>query len=101
MAAAVFAAASYTPAPTNVVASGQLNQVALTWNDASGGAATNYIVLRSTVSGSGYTAIWTNTGNSLTTFTDTNVVNYTTYYYVVEAVGAAGTPTALALTMVE
>jgi endoglucanase len=91
MAAAVFAAAPYTPVTTNVVATGQVNQVALTWNDASGGAATNYIVLRSTVSGSGYTAIRTNTSNSSTTFTDTNVVNYTTYYYVVEAVGPNGT----------
>ncbi len=55
-AVAVFAPGDSTPAPTNVVATGQLNQVALSWQDASGACATNYIVLRSTVSDSGYSA---------------------------------------------
>ncbi|MGA3269345.1 MAG: hypothetical protein ABSE16_21340, partial [Verrucomicrobiota bacterium] len=43
-AVAVFTPGNSTPAPTNVVATGQLNQVALSWDDASGGVATNYIV---------------------------------------------------------
>jgi hypothetical protein len=90
LAVAVFASGASTPAPTNVVATGELNQVALSWQDASGGAATNYIVLRSTMSDSGYTAIATNTGNTSVTYTDTSVVNYVTYYYVVEAAGPIG-----------
>jgi hypothetical protein len=89
-AVAVFTPGNSTPAPTNVVATGQLNQVALSWDDASGGVATNYIVLRSTTSGGGYSTIATNIGNASTNYTDTSVVNYTTYYYVVEAAGPIG-----------
>jgi fibronectin type 3 domain-containing protein len=74
-------------APIDVVATGQQNQIALSWADSSGGQATNYIVLRSTTSGSGYVPIATNTGNASVTYTDANVNNYTVYYYVVEAVG--------------
>ena len=88
--ALVFTPGASTAAPINVVATGGLNQVALSWQDDSGGTATNYIVLRSTTSGSGYTAIATNTANASTNFTDTSVVNYLTYYYVVEAVGPIG-----------
>jgi hypothetical protein len=87
---AVFTPGNSTPAPTNVVATGQLNQVALSWDDASGGVATNYIVLRSTVSNSGYSAITTNIGNASTNYTDASVVGYTTYYYVVQATGPIG-----------
>ncbi len=89
-AVAVFAPGVSTPAPTNVVATGQLNQVALSWDDASGGVATNYIVLRSTTSGTGYSAIVTNTSNAATNYTDTSVTPWTTYYYLVRAVAAAG-----------
>ncbi|MGA3267936.1 MAG: DUF4038 domain-containing protein [Verrucomicrobiota bacterium] len=89
-AVAVFAPGASTPAPTNVVATGQLNQVALSWQDASGGAATNYIVLRSTASGGGYSAMATNNGNTATNYTDASVADYVTYYYVVEAAGPIG-----------
>ena len=89
-AVAVFAPVAGTPAPTNVVATGQTNQVALSWQDASGGVVTNYIVLRSTTSNSGYGAIATNNGNASTHYTDTSVVDYTTYYYVVQATGPIG-----------
>jgi len=77
-------------APANVAATPELNKVKLTWADASGGAATGYIVLRSTTSGSGYTPIGTNSGNSATTYTDNNVTDYTDYYYVVEAIASGG-----------
>jgi len=87
---AVFAPRVGTAAPTNVVATAQVNRIALSWNDASGGAATNYIIFRSTNSGSGYTTIATNSGNASITYTDTNVVNSVIYYYVVQAVGAGG-----------
>ncbi len=101
--------------PTNLVAAAQTNQVALSWQDASSGAATNYTVLRSTTSGVDYLAIATNTSNTATNYTDTGVTNWTTYYYVVNAsdgggtsaysaqasatpVGLAATPTGLAAT---
>ena len=91
LAVAVFEApVTGPPAPTNLVALGQTNRVALSWNDSSGGLATSYILLRSTTSGNGYVAIVTNLGNASTIYTDTNVADYTTYYYVVRAVGATG-----------
>jgi hypothetical protein len=90
LAAEVFSPLAVLSAPTSVVATPQTNQVALSWADSSGGAATGYIVLRSTTSGSGFTAIATNTGNASTTYTDTQVIDWTTYYYVVQAVGPGG-----------
>lgn len=89
LAAVVFAPVVAVGIPTNLVATSELNQVKLTWADSSGGVATGYIVLRSTISGSGYTAIATNNGNASTTYTD-NVTSYVNYYYVVEAVKAGG-----------
>jgi fibronectin type 3 domain-containing protein len=73
-------------APTGVsVASG--NGVAtITWNASTG--ATAYDVLRSTTSGSGYTAIaYSVTGTS---YADTSVTDGTTYYYEVTAVNSGG-----------
>ena len=51
--------------------------------------ATSYRVLRSTTSGSGYTAVAT--GLTATTYTNTGLTNGTTYYYVIAAVNACGT----------
>ncbi len=90
VAAEVFSPLVVLSAPASLAATGQTNQVALSWADGSGGAATSYIVLRSTTSGSGFTAIATNIGNASTTFTDTKVTDWTTYYYVVQAVGPGG-----------
>jgi len=91
LAVAVFAPPIEGPAaPTNVVATGKTNKVALSWKDGSGGAATGYIVLRSTTSGSGYISLATTTGNASTNYTDTNAIGGTTYYYVVLAVNASG-----------
>ncbi|HEX3800001.1 MAG TPA: hypothetical protein VH413_15010 [Verrucomicrobiae bacterium] len=78
-------------APTNVVATPGNLRTTLSWLDSSGGLATSYIVLRSTTSGTGYGPIVTNTGNASTSFTDTSGISATTYFYVVEAVDAAGT----------
>src|SRR5437773_2005899 len=66
-------------APTGLAATPGNAQVALSWNASSG--ATSYNVKRSTTSGSGYTNIAT--GVAATSFTDTGLVNGTTYYYVV------------------
>jgi hypothetical protein len=53
------------------------------------GAPETYTVLRSTTSGSGYTAIG-QTGAGVTTYVDTQLPAQTTYYYVVQAPNSAG-----------
>ncbi len=74
-------------APTDLTATATYGQVALTWTASSGcSSATNYNVKRSTSSG-GETTIGSTTN---TTYTDTNVLDGTKYYYVVSALGAGG-----------
>jgi fibronectin type 3 domain-containing protein len=73
-------------APTGLQATGGNAQISLSWN-ASAGAA-SYNLKRSTTTGGPYnTAVASPT---LTNYTDTNVTNGTTYYYVVSAVNTAG-----------
>ena len=74
-------------APTGLVATAGNAQVSLSWNASSG--ATSYNVLRATISGGPYTTI--TTGITTTSYTDTGLINGTTYYYVVQAVNSAGT----------
>ncbi|HWY31201.1 MAG TPA: NPCBM/NEW2 domain-containing protein [Candidatus Acidoferrum sp.] len=80
---------STTPAtpetPTGLSASPG-NAVTLNWNPTL--AALAYNVKRATSSGGSYTTIATNV--PITTFTDSNVVNGTTYYYAVSAVSSFG-----------
>ncbi len=77
-----------TPAaPTGLLATAYNAEISLSWNSSSG--ATSYNVLRSTTGGGPYTTIAS--GVTSTSFTDTGVTNNTTYYYVVQAVNAAGT----------
>ena len=73
------------PAPLNLVATASYGQVVLTWSAVN--SATNYNVKRSPSSGGPYTLIG---GTSTTTYTDTNVLNGSTYYYVVTAVNGGG-----------
>jgi fibronectin type 3 domain-containing protein len=74
------------PAPTNLVATPGNGQVSLSWNASSG--ATSYNVKRSTTNGGPYTTIAT--GVTATNFTNTQLVNGTTYFFVVSAVNSAG-----------
>jgi len=74
------------PAPTGLVATPGNAQVSLSWNASTG--ATSYNVKRSTTSGGPYTTIAT--GVTATNFTNTQLVNGTTYFFVVTAVNSAG-----------
>jgi len=81
-------AAGTIPAPpTGLTATAGNAQVALGWTASAG--ATSYNVLRSTTSGSGYVSVAT--GVTTTSFTNTGLTNGTTYFFVVQAVNAAGT----------
>jgi xyloglucan-specific exo-beta-1,4-glucanase len=72
--------------PANLVATPADSAVQLSWDGSAG--ADSYIVKRSTISGSGYTAIAS--GVTATSFADASVVNGTTYYYVVAATNIYG-----------
>jgi fibronectin type 3 domain-containing protein len=75
--------------PANLMATAGNTQAILTW--LASPSATSYNVKRSTTSGGSYTTIVTN----LTSlgYTDTNLANATTYYYVVSAQNPAGEST--------
>ena len=72
-------------APRNIMASPGAKQVQLRWT--SSHDATSYHVKRALTQGGPYTPIATVTGNS---YTDTDVTNDTTYYYVVSAMNSIG-----------
>ena len=72
-------------APTGLMATAANAQVSLAWTARAG--ATSYNVKRSTSTGGPYTKISSPTA---TNFTDTNLANGTTYFYVVSAVNATG-----------
>jgi hypothetical protein len=74
------------PAPTIMTVVTNYGQVALTWSTVSCPNIT-YNLKRSPSSGGPYTLI-VNTAS--TSYTDTGLLNGTTYYYVVSAVGSAG-----------
>ena len=77
---------STTPAPMNLTVVAGDKKVTLSWNAVAG--ANGYNVKRSTTAGGPYTTIASNiTGTS---YVDATVVNGTTYYYVVTAIGANG-----------
>jgi hypothetical protein len=79
-----------TPAaPAAVLAAGSAKAITVRWLPSFG--ATGYDVLRSTTSGSGYTAIASNLPADKTTYADTTPAAGTTYYYVVRAKNSAGT----------
>lgn len=71
--------------PANLTAVVGNNQVQLNWGAA--GDALSYNIRRALYSGGPYTLL---TNTTTTSWTDTNVVNDETYYYVVSAVNSAG-----------
>ena len=73
-------------APTGLSANAGNANVQLTWAPVAG--ATSYIVKRSLVNGGPYAQLAA--GITGSTFTDSSVLNGTTYYYVVAAAGASG-----------
>jgi len=74
-------------APAGLLASGSAKANTLRWLPSYG--ATSYDLLRSTTSGSGYTALASNLSG--TSYADTTAAAGTTYYYVVRAKNSAGT----------
>lgn len=79
-------------APSNLTATAGDTQVGLSWSEVSN--ATGYVVRRVTMPGSDYQ---TNAAPAETAWTDSSVVNGTTYAYVVAATNALGTGAASAL----
>ncbi|MDR9853357.1 fibronectin type III domain-containing protein [Paenibacillus sp. VCA1] len=75
-------------APSNLTAAAGNKSVVLNWNN-SGNVAMSFNVKRATVSGGPYSVIGSVTGDTYS-YIDNNVVNGTTYFYVVTAVSAAG-----------
>mgnify|MGYP000598444925 CR=1 FL=1 len=75
------------PALKGLTATAGKAQISLSWTALSG--ATSYNIRRSTTSGGPYTTIAT--GVTLTAYTDTGLMNGTTYYYVVSATNSSGT----------
>jgi hypothetical protein len=70
----------------------QFHSVTLTWEwyRGTGGIATGFNVKRATISGGPYTTISSINEITVMTYVDGNVVEGTTYYYVVTAVGPGG-----------
>jgi fibronectin type 3 domain-containing protein len=75
-------------APTGLIATAGISQVALTWSASA--TAASYNVKRATVSGGPYTTISTSGAVTTTNYTDISGINGTTYYYVVSAVNVGG-----------
>lgn len=73
-------------APTGVMAMSGNAQITIHWTASSG--AVSYTIKRSSTNGGPYTTVAT--GVTATSYTNTNLTNGTTYYYVVSAVNSAG-----------
>jgi fibronectin type 3 domain-containing protein len=71
--------------PSRCVANAAYAVVQLTWTASPG--ATSYNVKRAAADGGPYATIWTGSAGS---YTDTNVINGTPYYYVISALSAGG-----------
>ncbi|HUB52032.1 MAG TPA: glycoside hydrolase family 44 protein, partial [Terracidiphilus sp.] len=76
-------------APTGLAASVGNGTATLTWN--AGGGATSYTLSRGSSSSGPFAPIATVTSPAPTTYTNTGLINGTTYYYVVSGTNAAGT----------
>jgi len=79
-----------TPAaPAALFATGSSKAISVRWLPSFG--ATSYDLLRSTTSGSGYTALASNLSTATTSYVDTTAAAGTTYYYVARAKNSVGT----------
>jgi hypothetical protein len=90
------AASPYPPSPvasvpTNLKATAGVSRVTLSWTASAGNTAQGYTVQRAETSGGPYTIIASWTDNTTFRYTDVNVTNGTTYYYVVAANNQSGT----------
>jgi fibronectin type 3 domain-containing protein len=67
----------------------QFHSVTLTWQQGpeTGATVTGFNVKRSTISGGPYATIFSISGTTVSTYVDTNIVEGTTYYYVVTTTG--------------
>ncbi|MCY3414927.1 MAG: BspA family leucine-rich repeat surface protein [Candidatus Heimdallarchaeota archaeon] len=82
--------ATVTSVPENVIPTPGVYDVVITWNEPSSDGWTpiiEYYIYRSTISGSGYSYLGSNTS---CTYTDTTVVLGTTYFYIIKAVNLMG-----------
>ncbi|MGI0088620.1 MAG: fibronectin type III domain-containing protein [Nitrosotalea sp.] len=80
--------------PTGLTATTNLLQINLSWNapsDNGGTLITGYMIERSTDGGTTWSTLVTNTGSTITTYSDTNVLPLTTYTYRVSAINDVGT----------
>jgi fibronectin type 3 domain-containing protein len=80
--------------PTGLTATAKILQIDLSWNapsDNGGSAITGYMLERSTDNGNTWSGLVANTGNTGTTYSDTNVLPLTTYTYRVSAINDVGT----------
>ena len=80
--------------PTGLKATAQVLKINLNWNtpsDNGGTPITGYMIERSTNNGSTWSTIVSSTGNTGTTYSDTNVLPLTTYTYRVSAINNIGT----------
>lgn len=82
--------------PTGLTATAKLLKINLSWNTPSyngGSVITGYMIERSTDNGNTWSTIVSNTGNTGTTYSDTNVQLLITYTYRVSAINDVGTST--------
>ena len=77
--------ASIVNPPTGLAAAEDDARVDLSWTVSTSGSTTEQRIYRSTTSGSGYGLVHTINNNTSTAWSDTTVINDTTYYYVIRA----------------
>jgi len=85
-----YPASPVAPAPTGVTTESGVGRITVKWAPSAGDTANGYNVKRATTSGGPYTSLSSWTANTYPAYTDTTVVNGTTYYYVVAANNPAG-----------
>jgi len=78
-------------APTGVTATAGTSGITIDWNVPNSSTVQGYTIQRATASGGPYTTIATWSANTYSQYTDNNVTNGTTYYYVVAANNQSGT----------